>query len=84
MNADAITIGGMMFELGELDDLPLTFDENSGKAPSTMSPSTLTSGWYSGSRMEKKSKRDYETKQKQTQVAGMILSTWVCFSVCPC
>ena len=27
MNADAITIGGMMFELGELDDLPLTFDE---------------------------------------------------------
>lgn len=27
MNADAITIGGMMFELGELDDPPLTFDE---------------------------------------------------------
>ena len=27
MNADAITIGGMMFELGELDDLPLTFNE---------------------------------------------------------
>ena len=27
MNADAITIGGMMFKLGELDDLPLTFDE---------------------------------------------------------
>ena len=27
MKADAITIGGMMFELGELDDLPLTFDE---------------------------------------------------------
>lgn len=27
MNADAITIVGMMFELGELDDLPLTFDE---------------------------------------------------------
>ena len=27
MKADAITIGGMMFELGELDALPLTFDE---------------------------------------------------------
>ena len=27
MKADAITIGGMMFELGELDSLPLTFDE---------------------------------------------------------
>ena len=27
MNADAITIGGMMFELSELDDLPLTFNE---------------------------------------------------------
>ena len=27
MNADAIAIGGMMFELGELDDLPLTFNE---------------------------------------------------------
>ena len=27
MKADAITIGGMMFELGELDTLPLTFDE---------------------------------------------------------
>ena len=27
MKADAITIGGMMFELGELDTLPVTFDE---------------------------------------------------------
>ena len=27
MKADAITIGGMMFELGELDSLPVTFDE---------------------------------------------------------
>ena len=27
MNADAITIGGMMFELGELDTLPVVFDE---------------------------------------------------------
>ena len=27
MNADAIAIGGMMFELSELDDLPLTFNE---------------------------------------------------------
>ena len=27
MKSDAITIGGMMFELGELDTLPLTFDE---------------------------------------------------------
>ncbi len=27
MNADAITIGGMMFELGELDTLPVDFDE---------------------------------------------------------
>lgn len=27
MKADAIAIGGMMFELGELDALPLTFDE---------------------------------------------------------
>ena len=27
MKADAITIGGMMFELGELTALPLTFDE---------------------------------------------------------
>lgn len=27
MEADAITIGGMMFELGELDTLPVTFDE---------------------------------------------------------
>ena len=27
MNADAITIGGMMFELGELDALPVDFDE---------------------------------------------------------
>ena len=28
MKADAITIGGMMFELGELDALPVTFDES--------------------------------------------------------
>ena len=27
MKADAVAIGGMMFELGELDALPLTFDE---------------------------------------------------------
>ena len=27
MKADAITIGGMMFELGELDTLPVVFDE---------------------------------------------------------
>ena len=27
LKADAIAIGGMMFELGELDALPLTFDE---------------------------------------------------------
>lgn len=27
MKADAIAIGGMMFELGELTALPLTFDE---------------------------------------------------------
>ncbi len=27
MEADAITIGGMMFELGELDTLPVVFDE---------------------------------------------------------
>ena len=27
MKADAITIGGMMFELGELDSLPVAFDE---------------------------------------------------------
>lgn len=27
MNADAIAIGGMMFELGELDSLPVAFDE---------------------------------------------------------
>ena len=27
MKADAITIGGMMFELGELDTLPVIFDE---------------------------------------------------------
>lgn len=27
MKADAIIIGGMMFELGELTALPLTFDE---------------------------------------------------------
>ena len=27
MKADAITIGGMMFELGELDALPIAFDE---------------------------------------------------------
>ena len=37
MKADAITIGGMMFELGELDDLPLTFDEKTlAGAPSTI------------------------------------------------
>ena len=28
MKADAVAIGGMMFELGELTALPLTFDEN--------------------------------------------------------
>ena len=27
MKADAVTIGGMMFELGELDTLPVIFDE---------------------------------------------------------
>ena len=27
MKADAIAIGGMMFELGELDTLPIAFDE---------------------------------------------------------
>ena len=27
MKADAIAIGGMMFELGELDTLPVDFDE---------------------------------------------------------
>ena len=27
MKADAIAIGGMMFELGELDTLPVVFDE---------------------------------------------------------
>ncbi len=27
MKAEAITIGGMMFELGELDSLPVVFDE---------------------------------------------------------
>jgi len=27
MKADAIAIGGMMFELGELDTLPIDFDE---------------------------------------------------------
>lgn len=27
MKADAVVIGGMMFELGELDALPLAFDE---------------------------------------------------------
>ena len=27
MKADAIAIGGMMFKLGELESLPLTFDE---------------------------------------------------------
>ena len=85
MKADAITIGGMMFELGELDDLPLTFDEKLWQG--TVDHVTIyaderggipVQGWK-GSQ-----KRDYETKQKQTQVAGMILSTWVCFSVCPC
>lgn len=28
MKADSITIGGMMFALGELDTLPIDFDEN--------------------------------------------------------
>lgn len=27
MKADAVAIGGMMFELGELDTLPVDFDE---------------------------------------------------------
>ena len=27
MKADAIAIGGLMFELGELDTLPVVFDE---------------------------------------------------------
>ena len=41
MKADAIAIGGMMFELGELTALPhRPSTKSSGRAPLTMSPST--------------------------------------------
>ena len=55
MKVDAIAIGGMMFELGELDTLPVDFDENSGTAPSTTSSSMPTKGACFASRTGRKS-----------------------------
>ena len=56
MKADAIAIGGMMFELGELDTLPVDFDEKLWQGIiDPMSLSTPMKGSCFASRTERKS-----------------------------